>query len=395
MKKSEIEQRKKELAAEINAAETEERLNELKAEVDALNSEVPEVEKDETEERNLFRNLDTEKRNFKKIGGSEEMSKKEERKKFDRFSPEYRSAWAKTMMGLELNEIEKRAIGDAIGTTSNEFVASSAEIEGVNNLGLFIPGSIETSLLERAENESPIFRDIRKLHVNGNIELPYLFAADDASWVSEKVETPNEGQEYKELKLTGYELAKDVVITWKSDAMTVDGFIDFIVDEIYEKMYKAKVLAVIYGNGQGKPTGATNGVKAVTANTAIETIRVVLKSMSKDAKKGAKIYVSSTIAEEMTFYKDNNGNYPYLISGLKGTEKGKIEEDPYLNDGDILVGNMRNYIFNENEPIALSKEKATKGRKVTYGGYQIVDGMGRPGYFGYGKMIEKEEVPTV
>jgi len=401
----EIEERKAELQAKIAEAKNQEELEELRTQVEAINKEVPEQEEkvqddkeqedksgdiSKEEERKLIadtqeleqRNKDVSK--LKKIGGNEEMEKEE--RKFTIESPEYRSAWAKTLMGKKLDETEERAIGDAIGTTATTFVEATAEANGINNLGLLIPTSVRKELLERAEKESPIFRDIRKLQVDGIIDLPYLFAADDAEWVAETVDTKNEGQEYKGLRLTGHELAKDVVITWKAEAMTVDGFIDFIIDELYEKMYKAKVKAIIYGNGEGKPTGITNGLNAATDESPIEAMKKVRKGMSSDAKRGAKTYISTSVAEDIEFYKDENGNYPYLVSGVNGTKSGKIEEDPFLNDGDFVVGNMRNYIFNENAPISVAKEVTVKGRKVTYGAYQIADGMPRPNYFGYGKV---------
>jgi len=41
----------------------------------------------------------------------------------------------------------------------------------------------------------------------------------------------NEGQEYRSLQLTGWELAKDIVITWKLEAMAVESFISFLMKE--------------------------------------------------------------------------------------------------------------------------------------------------------------------
>ena len=384
----------------IKSATTEEELQERMKQIEEDKEEVAEEVKEDSgnitpeEERNLLKKTSEEvevrsSTNLKKI---EMEDLKMEERKFTIESPEYRSAWAKTLMGKKLDETEERALGDAIGTTATTFVEADADHNGINNLGLLIPASVRKELLERAEKESPIFRDIRKLQVNGIIDLPYLFEADDAEWVAETTETKNEGQEYKGLRLTGHELAKDVVITWKAESMTIEGFIDFIIDELYEKMYKAKVKAIIYGNGEGKPTGITNGLTPETAETPIEAIKNTRKAMSADAKRGAKTYVATSVAEDIEFYKDENGNYPYLISGVTSTKSGKVEEDPFLNDGDIVVGNMRNYIFNENEPISIGREATIKGRKVTYGAYQIADGMPRPGYFGFGKVTGSASV---
>lgn len=388
----------------IKSATTEEELQERMKQIEEDKEKVAEeVKKDPEndsgnitpeEERDLLKKTSEEvevrsSTNLKKI---EMEDLKMEERKFTTESPEYRSAWAKTLMGLKLDETEERAIGDAVGTTATTFVEADADHNGINNYGLLIPASVRKELLERAEKESPIFRDIRKLQVNGIIDLPYLFEADDAEWYAETVDTKNEGQEFKGLRLTGHELAKDVVITWKAESMSIEGFLDFIVDELYEKMYKAKVKAVIYGDGQGKPTGITNGLTAETDEKPIETIKKVRKAMTADAKRGAKTYISTSVAEDIEFYKDDNGNYPYIINGLNSTKSGKVEEDPFLDDGDVVVGNMRNYILNENEPISIAREATVKGRKVTYGAYQLVDGMPRPGYFGFGKVTGSASV---
>ena len=84
--------------------------------------------------------------------------------------------------------------------------------------------------------------------VKGNVDLPYLFEADDAEWYAETTETKNEGAEYKNLQLTGWELAKDIVITWKLEEMAVESFIKFIIDELHNKMGKTLINAVIYGD---------------------------------------------------------------------------------------------------------------------------------------------------
>ena len=242
----EIEERKAELLTKIAEAKNEEELKELRSKVEAINKEVPEQEEPEQngeitpeEERSLIADTqELEKRskeasNLTKIGGKE--MEKEERK-FTIASPEYRSAWAKTLMGVKLDETEERALGDAIGTTATEFVASAANTQGINNLGLLIPDSVRLDWLKIAEQSSPIYRDIRKMNVPGNVDFPYLFGADDAEWYAETTTTKNEGQEYKNIKLTGHELAKAIEITWKAEAMTVEGFISFLLDELNEKI---------------------------------------------------------------------------------------------------------------------------------------------------------------
>ena len=211
MTAQEIEKRKAELLAKIAEAKNEEELTELRNEVEAINKEVPEQEepKDDEitqeEERSLIADTkELEKRNkevskMTKIGGKE----MEEERKFTIADKEYRSAWAKKLMGLsedKFTEDEKRALGDAVTTTATTFVASTANTQGINNGGLFIPTDVRMELMEIIEEMSPFYRDIRKLQVNGNVDLPYLFEGDDANWYVELTDTVNEGAKYRNLQ---------------------------------------------------------------------------------------------------------------------------------------------------------------------------------------------------
>lgn len=396
MTQKEIEERKTELLNKIEEAKTQEEIAELRSEVEAINKEVPEQEDkgqngeiSQEEERSLIADTqELEKRNkevsnLRKIGGNE--MEKEERK-FTTASPEYRSAWAKTLMGVKLEETEERALGDAIGTTSTTFVEATSNANGINNLGLLIPDSVRLDWLKIAEKASPIYRDIRKMNVPGNVDFPYLFGADDAEWYAETTTTKNEGQEYKNIKLTGHELAKAIEITWKAEAMTVEGFISFLLDELNEKMNKALINAVIYGDGSAKPTGITNGLVAKTNQNAIDLIKECLGDLAIENRVGAKVYVASDVADNIAFYKDQNGIYPYLVAGLGRAGGATIEADPFLSAGDIVVGNAQNYILNFNEGLRVDKEVKVQPRRVIYGGYLIADGNKKPGAFVYGKV---------
>ena len=381
----ELEARMKEI--EEDKEEPEEVTEEVKEEKEESGEITPE------EERKLIADTqELEKRNkdvskLKKIGGNE--MEKEERK-FTIADKEYRSAWAKKLMGLsedKFTEDEKRALGDAATTTATTFVASTADTQGINNGGLFIPTSVRMDLMELIAQESPIFRDARKLQVSGNVDLPYLFASDDANWYVELTDTVNEGMEFKNMQLTGWELAKDIVITWKLEEMAVESFIEFILEELKNKMGKAIINAVIYGDGQNKPTGVLYGLTPIEPgenDTAIDRVLNTFKALSDEARIGAKVYISNDVNLDIVSYKDNNNNYPFL-AGVPSVKGFTIEVDPYLKDKDILAGNMKNYIFNEVSPMRVDKEKTVKGRKTLYGGYGIYDGKARPSYFKYGK----------
>ena len=398
MTQKEIEERKAELLNKIAEAKTQEEIAELRSEVEAINKEVPKQEETKQEdgeisheeERSLIadtQELEKRSQEIKDLKVIKEEEKMEERK-FTIADKEYRSAWAKKLMGLseeKFTDEEKRALGDAVTTTATTFVASTEDTQGINNGGLFIPTSVRNELMEIITKQSPIFRDVRKLQVAGNIDLPYLFEADDAEWYTELTDTKNEGAEYRNLQLTGWELAKDVVITWKLEEMAVESFISFILEELANKMGKALINAIIYGDGANKPTGITKGLSPVKEGTdPVANIIATYKSLSEDARIGAKAYISTNVNIEIVGYQDKNGNYPFL-QGLASTNLVSIEQDPFLKNNDVVVGNCKNYILNEVTPLRVDREKTVKGRKTTYGGYAIYDGKAKPNAFAYGQ----------
>lgn len=338
------------------------------------------------EERSIMADIEEKSVDIKELKEIRKEEKQEMKKEFN--DAEYRSAWAKVTMGRkDLTEAEERALGDAVTTTATTFVAADADHQGVNNGGLFIPKSVRMELMDIIEHMSPFFRDIRKMSINGNVDLPYFFEGDDANWYTELNDTTNEGNEYRNLQLTGWELAKDVVVTWKVEEMATEDFIAFILEELSHKMGVALINAVIYGDGSNKPTGVLNGLTPVTSGvTPIDNIIATYNSLSADARVGAKVYVSTNVKVSMIGYKDQNGNYPFL-QGLNGTDLFTIETEPFLRNYDIIVGNPRYYILNENTPMRIERERSVKGRKVTFGGYAIYDGKAKPGAFAKGQYI--------
>lgn len=408
MTTQEIEKRKEELKAKIEEVKTSEELEEIRSEVEAINAEVPDEEekvtepdeavKEEVKEEELKAQVTcscNEERKLIRQGADEIVpigNIKEERKMNQKYSAEVR-AWAKKCLGRsDFDEEEKRALGDAVTTTATTFVASSADAQGINNGGLFIPKEVRMELMEQIENMSPFFRDIRKIRVNGNVDLPYIFASDDANWYAELNCTANEGVEYRALQLTGWELAKDVVLTWKVEDMTVDSFVSFVIEELTNKMGTALINAVIYGTGSSQPTGAIYGATAVTTgDTPIDNIIATYDSLAENDRRGAKVYVSTAVRVAMVGYKDQNGNYPFL-QGLAGTDLFTIETDPFLKNNDILVGNPRNYILNEVTPLRIDWERTVKCRQTRYGAYGIYDGKPKPDAFALGQYTPVEGV---
>lgn len=384
------------LNAECKALETEE--VEVRATIaeDARKSAEEEIRKaDEAEEQRKLEVAKAEEKALAekrkladegKLSGKEIKENEMTEKKFTVASPEYRNAWAKTMMGKALNEEEQRAVGDATFTTSATFVGADSTHVGVNNGGMLIPTDISTAILNIIEEQSPFFRDVRKLAVASNVDLPYLYGADDAAWQTEGTNTANEGVELRKIQLVGNELAKQVVVTWKLEAMAVEDFISFITQELATKMAYALAKSVLYGDGSGECKGALTGLNATTGGDVIAAIVAAFKALDQKYRIGAKAYISSDSGADLIGYQDDNGNYPFLM-GIPAVSGLAVEVDPHLTSGDILVGNPINYVFNTVEALTVARETSVAGRKTTYGAYMIADGEPIPGAFTKGGVV--------
>ena len=407
----EIETKKAELRSKIKEAKTEEELEELRKQAEELNKEVPtEEKKDETitheEERALI--ADAENLEQRKIEIVGTLAKREERKVEKKFtrnnvlkSEDYRSAWAKSLMCRnDFTEDEKRALGVALTTTATEYVAPASGTDGVNNGGLFIPETVSMEILKEIELESPFLRDIAKTYIKGLISFPYKKQSSGAEWVEEGKDNNLESDEWGELTFAQMELSKTIRITWKLEAMAVEQFITYIISEVGREMREELADKPFYGTGVKEIAGVSldgNHIDAEYegATTSLEAIKAGLAVLPKRKKAGAKIYIAEDMALDIAFLKDDNGMYinnPVNGVGLESIAKYRVEVDPFLKDGDFVIGNPIWYKLNFNEGISVTKDIIGRSRVNDYTGYCVVGGAPVPNSFVYG---HKSTAPSV
>lgn len=403
----ELEVKKAELRKKINDAKTEEELEELRKQAEELNKEIPDKEEKQEitheEERALIQ--DTENLEKRKVEITNSLAKMEERemKNFTKHnvlkSEEYRSAWAKRLMCLpetEFTEDEKRALGVALTTTATTYTAPSSSVDGVNNGGLFIPETVSMEILRDVELESPFLRDVAKTYVRGLMTFPYKESGSGAEWVAEGTDNKLESDKWANLTFIQMELSKTIRITWKLEAMAVEDFINYIVEEVAREMRESLADKPFYGNGTNEIAGITlegNNIDAEYESTvnALDALKAGIEKLPIRRKAGAKIYLSESMATEIAFMKDDNGAYinnPVNGVGLNSIARYPVEVDPYLKDGDFIIGNARWYKMNFNENLSVSKDVIGRSRVNDYTGYCVVGGAPVPNSFVYGHQAE-------
>lgn len=379
---------KKELRSKLEA-------NEPELDLDKTETELKELETRENELRAIMAADEKRARLMQKLTDGDgapasianPVKEKAETRSLDETlaSKEYRNAFAKYFMGRKLEKEEQRALDTVVTTTATTFVDATASADGVNNGGLFIPTDLNLSLMKELELVSPIFRDINKTAVAGVVEFPYAKTKNEAKRKGASKETTDneDGEiEWAMLKLKTAEVSVTIPVTWKLEAMAVDQFYNFFLAELKNQVSRSVITGAIYGSGSDDMEGVTvSAIQKTYTGTVLQAFENHIGALSSRRKIGAKWYISTTAAESIQFAKDSDGRYLFPLNlGLPKTIAGySLEVDPYLNDGDILFGNLNQYSrLNVNEAMSVTKETKGKKRRNEYTAYELVSSAAQP-----------------
>jgi len=140
------------------------------------------------------------------------------------------------------------------------------------------------------------------------------------------------------------------------------------------------------GSIGGEEDGVTGAGEVADIFEAIEAGIKLLTDKRK--RQGAKVYVASDLYQAMAFARDTEGRFlhnPINGVGIESLAKFKVEEDPFLKDGDFVIGNSRFYKLNWNEPLMITRDSSGKQRINDYTGFALCSGKAEPNSFVYGK----------
>lgn len=413
MEKSEILKKMNQIKTELKESNTKEDVDKLDVKFRGLQDELNRLEKASVEQRKKtliseFEQVEESGNNdnFNADTGSinvlQRSNKNVNKATKDFYTADdkiYRTAWAKALMARPLNieerkainQVNSRALGTALSTTSETYVEATALVDGVNNGGLMIPSSVATDLLNEVSLNSPILNDINITSIKGNISYPYMKSITEASFKIEG-ESNVDGQfELAEFTLTGKEISETIPVTWKLESMTPDSFITYLINELRDLITEKLANGAIYGTGINEINGISNTELQADYNDGDNLIDHLAKSIlliPKRKRSGLKIYISDEMFTDLGLQKDGAGGYVYPQNGnglLKILGKHEIIAEPYLQKDDFIIGNLSKYYkMNENEPFKTVKDVSGKKRINEYTSYAIVDGNFEPNTLVFG-----------
>lgn len=175
-------------------------------------------------------------------------------------TPEYRTAFYKSLMGKELTDAENRA-----------FAAAQAEkrADAFNTLSssaAVVPTTTLNEVVKQARGVNGLFNEVRLFAVPNNLSVPVGTPGDAASWHTEGTAVERKDGTTAAVTFTGRELIKVLSLSASVRRMDISAFERYITDELKAAVADAIGAAIVSGTGEGQPTGILSGVTWTNKN---------------------------------------------------------------------------------------------------------------------------------
>lgn len=384
-KKEEIKRTKEMIKTSEDANEVRllgESLEALNGDLKELEAKIEEVEKEEngaSEEERSFNPLAT----YGQNGGTPEMRNMD---KHDTL--EYRNAFMEYVCRGVAIPAEVRA--DATTKTGDA--------------GAVIPTTIMNEIIQNLESYGEIYSRVRKLNVQGGMNIPILSIKPIATWITADAGSSESDKQKLDAKTSVtfnyYGLECKISQTLLVNVTTIDAFQSLFVTLATEAIIKAIEVAIIAGTGNGQLLGIAVDTRVPSGNKVIMTPtdfttwdgwkKKVFGKMKKAYRNGTFIMAQGTFDGYIDGMVDGNGqpigrvNYGIAdgeVYRFGGKEVLTVEEDVIANYDDAstndVVGvfvNLKDYAINSNMELKVVKWEDHDTNEIKNKAILICDG---------------------
>jgi HK97 family phage major capsid protein len=135
------------------------------------------------------------------------------------------------------------------------------------DVGAVIPTTMANEIIKELKAYGNIYSQVRKLNVQGGVEIPILSLKPTATWIGET--TPSEEQKLEmksKITFSYFGLECRIAQTLLASIVTLDMFQREFVPLAVEAITVALEVAILNGDGSGKPLGITKDSRVPSAN---------------------------------------------------------------------------------------------------------------------------------
>ena len=273
-------------------------------------------------------------------------------------SPEYRSAYFRTLQGRELTEAEQRAY-------------STVENSG----GAVMPETVAAEIVQKLHEYSDIIKYLKVYNIPGVLRVPIEDETGDAEIHVENGVITCGSDNLKSIELIGYGIVKLVQVSKELLAAAPAQFEEYVIDKTCEAIALKIEKIIFHGTGNGQPGGVAQGgmgTKGVYTNgkdlltipateevTEKHTLKIVACVKSGYAKRA--IWVMPWTTFILDFYPLRNDSKNNIVT--------QVGEDFFilgrrvlftdaLDEGEGYFGDFKQIIANWSKNVSVEKSDA-------------------------------------
>lgn len=285
--------------------------------------------------------------------------KKEERT-YGADSPEYRSAFLKTMLDKNLTDVEQRAYTH---TTANT--------------GAVLPTTMLNQIWDLVSQQHAIMGDITIYRTGTTLEVVKHteIKAGKAAKVSENAAATDEQNTFVKVTLSGNDFAKTINISYAMAAMSIEALESYLINEISTNIGEALADDVI----STVKTAVNTANKITSASTELAYKDVAKAFGLLKRANNVMVYVNyATLYNQIVSMVDTTGRPIYQPSAQAGANGvllgGTVKVEESMADGEILIGDSKKVVYNMVQDIMVETDRDIKTHSIVYSGYARGEG---------------------
>lgn len=285
----------------------------------------------------------------------------EEVRTYDAGSPEYRNAFFKDLLGLEMTKEERAA-----------FTHTTA------NTPAMLPTTTLNMIWDLVSGQHAILNDITIYRTGTIIEVikHTTIVQGKAKKVAENTANDDEQNTFVKVTLSGNDFSKHVNISYAMAKMSIEALEAYLVNEISAGLGEAMaddVVATIRAQ-----MAAGNKVSSAAANAVTYKELATLFAKLKRVGTVCAYMTRSTLFTHLVGMTDTTGRpifQPTAQDGAQGVFLGaiiKIEDS--VGENAMLIGDPKKVTYNMVQDIMVEQDKDIKAHVITYSGYARGEG---------------------
>lgn len=302
-------------------------------------------------------------------------------------SPEYRTAFFKSLLGQTLTPFEDAAYKRGLNIAGIEKRLDA--FNTVTSAAAVLPTTTLNEVIKKARTMGGLLPQCRSFNIPTKISVPVGTPSSKAAWHVEGAAITTELNTTVAVAFDAYEILKVFSISAAAKKMSISAFESYITDELQACVMECIADSIINGAGTTEGTGIesivwvkdTNAIEYVKAGIPTYTNFVSLMGkLKRGYSTGAKFAMNNATLYTHVYNIVDTNDRPIFIQDPKNESIGyilgrEVVIDDNIADGDIYLGNFAYMGYNIPEGIVIevSRESSFKSGLIDYRAIAVAD----------------------